>query len=330
MNIEDKLLHLRKSMKATTLKDVNVDRERLKQRVLEQSKRKRKWSSKQWMQAGMSSFGAAVLCIFIGFAGFTNINFLSHNGEPGGTTPTVPDADSMDETTDEHIATYLSEDDSRYSVLYLFDGSTDQREEWTETREQLAGDMDQTFIRNNFESFHSGVKERYNLDHAPVALVFNTDEMVFKATEPEQLMNFYEEEIIQTTESQFAVAQIKLGMTREEVVERLGEPTNETTGQQGNQTLAYHDGGAPIMYLTLDDETVITIDARPYNVTSENWQQLLPTNEQQMRDMYGKPDAQTEGSCYESATCQQYKYGELEITFNIPNKGIDRMVYESN
>ncbi|WP_181350498.1 hypothetical protein [Thalassobacillus sp. CUG 92003] len=40
MNIDDKLRHLRRAMTNTTFKDLNVDKDQLKQKVLQKSKRK--------------------------------------------------------------------------------------------------------------------------------------------------------------------------------------------------------------------------------------------------------------------------------------------------
>ncbi|WP_085522911.1 hypothetical protein [Tuberibacillus sp. Marseille-P3662] len=70
MNIEDKLRHLRRAMTDTTFKNIDIDKDQLKQQVLQKSKRKSSFLKKpvmmRWLQAGLSFMGIVILCSVVG------------------------------------------------------------------------------------------------------------------------------------------------------------------------------------------------------------------------------------------------------------------------
>ena len=110
MNIEERLKHLKNSMSRTTFKDLDVDKNKLKSKILKKSEDKSNFFNifklQHWLRSGLSIAGIILLCLFIGLAGYSS-HFLenphssggSGNGE-SGQVPTLTEKEPLNKSED--------------------------------------------------------------------------------------------------------------------------------------------------------------------------------------------------------------------------------------
>lgn len=327
MNIDDKLNGLRKSM-TDTFKNMTVDEQKLKQYVLKKSKRNRyvshKWNFSQLSKTGFSILGIAVLCLFIGVFGLSQMGVFSVD----------PRGSSLQITVEEEIGKYLSKEEDRYGVLFIYEKRELVSAEWEDVQEEIWNwNVSSMTLTYNFESIHSGFKKQFNLISPPVALVFNQEEMVYKATEAQELIAFFKENGKKRKQetlddepdySHLNIAGIDLGMSRDQIVEQLGMPKQENNAE----VLTYKSGGETIMEIQVGkSDRAYDIRAYPSRVESDKWEERLPMNKQDMIEMYGEPENTRMVRC-DYTMCRQYQYIALEVTFNRWGTLIERVVFK--
>ncbi|MYL35007.1 hypothetical protein GLW08_18320 [Pontibacillus yanchengensis] len=194
MKIDDRLKYLRKSMTNTTLKNVRADKQELKQKVLNEAEKRKTpffpWNPRSFIQGAVSIVGVGVLCIFIVYFGLSRNGFwLNEANNPNIEEGTQASVEELNEQLTERS---LADKEGAYNIIIVHDGkkNTEAAQKWDVVKndiflleqKQKVDRVDYVVTREYWEAFQ--------LEQFPVALVFNTEELVYETTKPDELIQY--------------------------------------------------------------------------------------------------------------------------------------------
>ncbi|KGP71785.1 hypothetical protein [Pontibacillus yanchengensis] len=194
MRIEDRLKNLRKAMTNTTLKNVRADKQELKQKVLKEADKRKSpffpWNPRPLLQSAISIVGVGVLCIFIMYFGLSRSGFwLNEANDPNIEEGKQADVEELNEQLTERS---LADQEGTYNIIIVHDGNkdTEAAQKWEEVKNEIfLLEQKQTVDRVDYV-VTSEYKKAFQLNQFPVALIFNTEKLVYMSTNPNEVISY--------------------------------------------------------------------------------------------------------------------------------------------
>lgn len=319
MSVEDNLKNLRKSMKKTSLKDIEVDKEKTKQYVM--SHKKKRFSTngpKRFGQIGASIVGMAALMLFVVYAGSGEMNLTQ--GDQSG------------------FGQEEANEDLRYEMVVIDDEEELEDKEWKYlyNKQPMENYMKETHVLSEKSMEARRIlasNPRPEGMYYPIAYVFDTenDQLIYRTDQLEDLKDFlpllYQSPESDEEKGEYTLSGITLGDSFNTVLEQLGEANVYSPNpDQGPPYAVYKEGKTTVMGVSIsEDNTVGEIRVE----VAKTKEMEVPRTMKSVREEYGEPTSSIDIVCSEQATCLVEQFGRLNVKYKPDGETVEYIEYDT-
>ncbi|MCD5324869.1 MULTISPECIES: hypothetical protein [Pontibacillus] len=305
MSVDDKLKNLRKSMKETSLKDIDADETKTKQYVMNRKKKSFLMNgTKRFGQIGASLVGLAALMLFVVYMGTGNFNLTG--GDQSGST--------QEQDIEEH----------RYEMVVIHDKGELENKEWQHLYNKQPME---TYMKETRVLADESMEARRLLAsdplpegmYFPVAYVFDTEnnQLIYRTDQLEDLKDFlprlYQSPEVEVTKGDYELSGLSLGDSFEHVLEEKGEAHFYSPKSARAMPAAYYkENGKFVLSVMLDEDSRVRGLEFEVSYMSET---DLPETMEEAHKLYGEPDHTQQVTCSEQDTCVIDQFGQMLIKY---------------
>ncbi|KGP72028.1 hypothetical protein [Pontibacillus yanchengensis] len=329
MNIDEKLAHLREAMDKSSLKNVTSDEQKISDYVF--SKKHKRSSifsnSKRTLQITTSIIGVLALCILMIYTSMGDNNYF--NPSDPGEQPFVDP--------------FVAKEKEKYQVVVVHSTSTEESE-WNHLykKQPIEQYVSNTRVLNKESKKAQSLISRYSNEEEktryPVAFVFNSEQMVFKTSEKEQLKTYLTSLHTPPAEKsplgEYMLAGITLGQPFQKVTDTLGRTADvfkAREDQNQGPVMLFREEGSFAINVTLDNNqhTVNGINVYVDQLKNEEWKKKVPSTKQESIETFGNPKDIKTYKCQDNSTCTIHTYNDMYVRFKANSNDIANIEYLS-
>ncbi|KGP90393.1 hypothetical protein N780_05220 [Pontibacillus chungwhensis BH030062] len=319
MSVDDKLKNLRKSMKQTSLKDIEADKEKTKQYVMSHKKKRFSMNGpKRFAQIGASIVGMAALILFVVYAGSGEMDLTQ--GDQSG------------------LGQEEAKEDLRYEMVVIDDEGELEDKEWKYlyNKQPMENYMKETRLLSDKSMEARRIlasNPRPEGMYFPIAYVFDSenDQLIYRTDQLEDLKDFlpllYQSPEPEQKKGEFTLSGITLGDSFNKVLEQLGEPdVYSPSSDHGPPYAVYKEGKTTVMGVSIGEENKVSEIRVEVAKTKE---MDVPRTMKSVKAKYGEPTSSMDIVCSERDTCLVEQYDLLDVKYKTDGKTVDYIEYDT-